>query len=345
MPTRLPFIFGLLVAGCYLTPLRLQGVDGQVKAALYSDTNAFEAAGPATWTFGVTMGARLMQQLVYKRMTSNVVLAGQAVWDPAYESESKYILNPSLRMSYLLAQDLSATADLVLFKKEYDKPIGAYLRTLVNLSVVYYPEDRFAIWLAHRRTEKVLRIESRFRYSVEYTGVRFRVRLTDRYITEAGFGQKSILHRDVLLPVDSSVLSGRQRSDNGFQYNLHIRYTSGIITGFKYGFESIRSNSLAGDYNLTTLNIYMSVTLWEKSFAHVSLRRIDKRYRYTQFDGVDYFLDPEEPLQNLADLRLERDIGNGIFHYFQVSLLENETTLNRVYYNKVLAEFGIKRYF
>ena len=323
-------------------PVCLYGVDKQLQWALYYDSNPFESVQPADESMGITVRGRWRHQLAAGKFSGNIVLAGQAFHDQLHRSESKYILNPSLHIDCPIAPGLSAAADLVLFKKEYLASIGAYQRTDLNIALVYNPARRFTLWLSRRRAQKVLKIIRRYRYTVANTNIKARYQFTDRYFAEADFDQINIVHLDVPVLDDSAENSGNRRADHGYRVSLHVRYSGHIITGLKYGQERIQSNTLAGYYDSTLLNFYLSTNITPKSFAHLSLRRIYKRYRHEQFPEASYYLDPEEPLQNLAHLRLEYQADKSRFYYLQISLLQNETTINRVYYSKALFEIGSK---
>lgn len=135
------------------------------------------------------------------------------------------------------------------------------------------------------------------------------------------------------------------QEDQSMKGRVHLHYRGKVILGIQAAVQSVNSNSVIGEFDLGTYRLYVSGRLGRLNFFHLVHQRVDKRYRYPGIPGRSGFRDPEERIQNRTYLQLERTAAENTVLFLQVSLLENETVWNQQYYDKTLAELGIRSTF
>lgn len=108
------------------------------------------------------------------------------------------------------------------------------------------------------------------------------------------------------------------------------------------GYELRTSNSVLGEFAQFRAGMTISGRLSKNMLYHLAGYLAKKRYATTITGGRTQYRDPEQPAQNRLYLRIERKYAPASALYFQISYLNNETLVNRVYYNKALVEIGFK---
>ncbi|MFC1481977.1 hypothetical protein ACFL6E_07010 [Candidatus Neomarinimicrobiota bacterium] len=338
---------GLVMLGMIGYLSRLAAADGQFQYTIYYDSNPLEATDEVTPAVGHSIRGLTRQKHVYGQLTGEFTLLGQAFIEPMLPYETKGIVSPNLRLKYNISPTFSVNWNFTAFSKAYTKQSGAYRRCESEPYLVFLPYRPLQILLSARNSKKTLHIPARLHFVETDFTMRASYSYREHYLLELSFAERTIQHKDLLAydvcttDCDSLEAIG-PRSDHGILTTLHLRYRGKFITGLSLGSTKMRSNSLGRHYKSWIVNCYASASLSERSFIHLSLRRIDKQYRSTGISDIDYYVDPEEPLQNLVHIRYEHKYGKQHIAYLQLSMLQNETTVSRIYYNKTLIEIGTK---
>lgn len=335
----------LLLAIC-LAWSYLPAIEGQLQYTTYYDSNVGEAVDAPDQTFGVSVRGRLRHEMQIKRSAVFVEVVGQALLDPVYNDETKYILSTDLALHQAINHRFVWHGYIRLYEKLFLDHNGAYSRSQYNTSLELLPSSRVSIWLTFRHRAKSLDAYQRFRFAEDNLELKAIYKIAPRLKLEALIGRRKILHRDVYAVSigpsnDLVVLSARQR-DWGYYSVLHLHYGGKLILGARIGMEDINSNSALGRFQAVFYQFYLSSRLPGSLYAHLVLRRLNKEYRSPLIEGQSLYQDPEEPLQDLMHLRIERELTKRTVSYMQISLVRNETTLTQRYYNKTFLELGAK---
>ncbi|UCH09605.1 MAG: hypothetical protein JSU61_10305, partial [Fidelibacterota bacterium] len=297
-------------------------------------------------SFGIAMRGRLNQELATSRWNISGEVLGQAYLDVQLLEESKLLVNSNLDVRYGLSRTLQILGHWNHFRKSFYDRTGSYDWTDYDLFMQFSPATRFSGWFGYRGRQKTLAAVERFRFLEHNLEARGRYQFGSKTFLEGTVRHYEVDHRDIPavgVADDTSLVSLEySQEDEGQEGYLHLRYRGKAIMGLQVGLGRVNSNSVIGEYRLIQYRIYLSGQLRPTSFYHIVFRRIEKDYQYPELEGITQYRDPEEPDQNLAHLRVEQVLSDDSVGYVQLSLLRNETILNRRYYNKTLIEVGLK---
>ncbi len=337
-------LFLLALCGGYST---LEAVDGQLQFSTYYDSNVREALPDPDPTLGLTLRGRLSHEIHPRRLNIFGEILTQANLDAIFQDESKLIVNAELDFRYTLSRALHIMGNLSHFQKSFYSHTGSYLWTEYSTFLQYSPRSRYSGWLGYRYRKNTLEVKDRFRFGEDNFEFRGRYNINSKIFLESTITRSNIVHEDFnAVDVEDDTLLvplGYPQNDTGVQGQLHLRYLGKKkIIGLQVGIGDVKSNSVIGEFNFISYYAYLSGQLGPSTFYHVVFRRVDKEYQYPALEGISEYRDPEEPVQNLTHIRLERALSGNSIGYVQISILKNETIFNQRYYDKTLIEFGIK---
>jgi hypothetical protein len=321
-------------------------MDGQFQFSSYYDTNVRESLESPEPSFGIALRGRLNHEVTSARWDISGEVLGQAYLDAQLLAESKLVVNADLGFRYGLSRFLQVLGHWSRFQKSFYDRAGSYVWTDYDLFMQFTTATRYSGWLGYRGRQKTLAAAERFRFGEHTLEVRGRYHISSKVYLEGTVRWYEVDHRDIpavgVADDTSLVVLEFQQEDQGREGSLHLRYRGKAILGLQVGTGRVSSNSVIGEYCLIQYRAYISGQLRPSSFYHIVFRRIDKNYQYPELEGVTQYRDPEEPDQNLVHLRLEQVLRGGSIAYAQLSLLRNETILNRRYYDKTMLEVGLK---
>ena len=320
-------------------------VDTQIQSATYFDSNVRESLNAPEPTFGLIFRGRMRHGMRADRLTVSGDLLGQVNLDAVLSAESQLLANAYLGVQYRITRALFLQGNWSHFQKSYFGRTGSYAWTNYDASIRFSPTSRYTGWLGYRHKKKTLETTERFRFGEDNLEVRGRYNITSKIFLEGVLTGTRIVHTDfnaVGVADDTSLifLEYPQR-DRGVEGHLHMRYRGKAITGMQISFGNIHSNSSIGAYTSLGFQVYVSGRLRPSTYYHLVFRLLEKHYAFPELGGQSRYRDPEEQVQNLAHVRLERVLGSSI-GYLQISLLQNETIFNQRYYDKAMVEIGFK---
>ncbi len=324
----------------------LQAFDGQLQFSTYYDSNVREVRAIPEPTYGLTLRGRLNHETALPKLYILGEILTQANLDAIFREESKLILNADLDLSYALSRKLYAQGGVSQYRKAFSGGNGSYRWTEGSAFFQYSPGTRYTSWVGYRHRQKTLKATNSYSFSESDLELRGRYDVNSRIFLEGTLTSSSVIHSDFkavgVVDDTSLVFLDYPQKDQGVDGLLHLRYQGKVIIGAQVGLGNIESNSVIGEYNRRHYRLYLTGNIGPATFYHAVFHRIHKRYQYPGFTSENRYRDPEEPTQNLLHLRLERVLGDIGISYLQISLLENETVFNQLYYNKTLIEFGVK---
>lgn len=327
------------------TAMAISG-DSQFQLATYFDSNASEAAALSYSTIGLSLRGLWQQDYSRNKFRVNGQLLGQAFLDPTFGYGEKYILRGHLDLYY----DLSATSQIyssvVRFQKVLNGDYGTYARTEYQSQLLLYPSPNFSGTIGYKIRTKLLHYFTQYRFTEHIFETQVKYRFNSQYHLSTSARARTLYHRD--LKARSLGSSGTlvnhtySQRDWGIEVSTNLRYSGTFLAGIQLGAETVYSNSDLNQYDMVFIHTYFTTRLGTSTYAHLVLKRINKHYRYPHVLNESLYRDPEEALQNLFHLRFEKEFPRERIIYLQFSLLRNETTINRQYYEKAFIETGFK---
>ena len=325
----------------------LEAIDRQLQFSTYFDSNVRESLVVPYSTFGLTMRGRLSHEYSRPRLNIYGEILTQANLDAIFPGESKLIVNTELDFRYALYKSIYILGQLSHFQKSFYNHTGSYLMTEYGTFLQFSPIPRYSGWLGYRHREKTLETADRFRFGENNFEFRGRYNISSKGFIESTITGINIIHSDfnAIGVADDTLLVplGYPQEDRGVEGLLHLRYLGKKnIMGLQVGIGDVGSNSVIGGLSFVSYQAYLTGQLSPSMFYHVVFRRIDKEYQYPALEGESRYRDPEEPIQNLTHIRLEKVLNGSCIGYVQMSLLQNETIYNHRFYDKTMIEIGVK---
>ena len=338
------YLFFMLV----LSPATAMSVSGdsQFQLATYFDSNASEAAALSYSTFGLSLRGLWQQDYSRNKFRMSGQLLGQAFLDPMFGYGEKYILRGHLDLHYELSKTSEIYSSAVRFQKVLNGDSGTYARTEYQSQFRVYPSPNFSGLIGYKIRTKLLHYYTQYRFTEHIFETQVKYRFNSKYHLVTSVRGRTLHHRDLkarsLGSTGNLVNHTYSQRDWGFEASTNLRYSGTFLAGIQLGAEAVYSNSELNQYDMVFLHSYFTTRLGTSTYLHLVFRRIDKHYRYPHILNESLYRDPEEALQNLFHLRFEREFSRKRIIYLQFSLLSNETTINRQYYEKAFIETGFK---
>ena len=273
-------------------------------------------------------------------------LLGQTFLDAVFWDESKLVANLESGFRYGITPKMFLLGQLTHFEKIFYRQARSYRWTEYRNYLQLFSQNATTLWLGYSLRSTSFRTGETVRFSEDDFEIRGRYVFNSRLYMEGTAATGSVNYRNFLAwRVENDalpVLSDVNQTDESSRGSVHLRYRGKVIVGMQVGFERVTSNSVIGEYDLTSYRIYLSGRRGKSDFYHVVIQRMDKHYEYPALQGVSGFRDPEERIQNRTYVQWEHLLPSGAMGFVQISLLKNETILNQRYYNKFIMELGAK---
>lgn len=322
---------------------------GHYQVSPYFDSNVQESQGNPLSSGGFKIGGRLSNDILRSRWSGNGNLMSHLFLDGGIPEESKLAVHLESGIRYSLSPPFYSIFHLGHFTKAFFFQSRRYQWTegLTGLGVLLSPAVRAQVDVLYRTTS--FSPSETFRFTDRMLEFQFEYAVTERISTRVTavlgkadyeqFEAFSLSRDNTLTPL------GFDQKDESMKGLVHLRYQGYVVFGIQGDIQTVKSNSVIGEFNLATYRLYVSGRLGPDNFYHLVHQRVDKRYRYPGIQGRSGFRDPEERIQNRTYLRLERTVLERSTLFLQLSGLENETIWNQQYYDKVLVELGIQSRF
>ncbi|MEE9162351.1 MAG: hypothetical protein V3U35_05205 [Candidatus Neomarinimicrobiota bacterium] len=321
-------------------------MERQLQFSTYFDSNVREDLVSPSPSAGLTLRGRLSSRWQRPSLEFSADLLGQSVVDATIPTESKLLIDAGIGASYSITGALRVSGQVNHFQKALYVGTGSYAWTDLESIVRFTPTPRFGLRLGYRYRRKTLAATQRLRFGEDNLELKGRYNLNSQSFIESGITGSNVIHRDfsALVAAGDSLLVplAAPQEDRGLEGWLHVRRGGRTIVGLQFGFGEVRSNSVIGGYTKISARAYLSGQLRRTTFYHIDIRLIHKAYAFPNVVGESRYRDPEEPLQNMAHIRLERALNVRSIGYIQVSRLQNETSFNQRYYDKTMVEVGVK---
>lgn len=335
----------LLVSLC----LRLadaQGVKGHIQLSPYADSNVQESLENPVTSAGLKLKGDFNYLLFTGRWSISGDVLGQTFLDPLYPAESKLVVKPRVQFLYPLTPRVHLIGEMSLFQKSFLLQTRSYHWRTYSTSLQVSPFDPLTLWVQYVARATAFITSESFRFHEKNLEIRTRYRVGRRVSLEGAISAGTMGHRDynswglkndtLLVPLQF------HQKDESVRRLLHVRYQGKVIVGLEAGLETVTSNSVLGAFDLITYRAYLSGRWGESIFYHLVAHGVDKNYQNPGLKGTSGYRDPEERIQNRTYFQVERVMTSHRIIFLQVSLLKNETVLNRRYYDKTMVEAGVK---
>lgn len=320
--------------------------DSQFQLATYFDSNASEAKALTYSTFGLSLRGMWQQDYSRNKFRMNGQLLGQAFLDPTFGYGEKYILRGHLDMYYNLSKTSQIYGSVVRFQKVLNGDYGTYARTEYQTQILVFPSPEFSATFGYKIRTKLLQYLTQYRFTEQIFETQVKYRFNSQYHLVTSIRGRTLHHQDLkarsMGPSGNLVNHTYSQRDWGFEVSTNLRYSGAFLAGIQLGAEAVSSNSDLNQYDMVFLHTYFTTRLGTSTYAHLVFKLINKHYRYPHILNESLYRDPEEALQNLFHLRFEKEFPRERIIYLQFSLLSNETTINRQYYEKAFIETGFK---
>lgn len=337
--TALLFLFG-----CHLSVV--WAFEGQLRLSPYVDTNVTESLTGAETSFGVKLRGAASHQLRREKWSLYSDAVAQTFLDPLYTAESKFVARPEVGLTYRFSARTKLTGRVSHFHKAFFWQKRSYQWTETSTHLTVSPSARASASIGYSTKWTRFQTYTNIRFRDDNLELRGSVNFSPRTSIEWFASGGKIHYTDyrawTLRDNVFLLLSEKDQRDETIMASLHMRHQGRVIIGTQLGVESVTSNSVISEYNLMSFRAYVSGRLGKSSFYHLVLQRVDKNYAFTLQGGLSAYRDPEEAVQNRTYLQLEHVEASGRTLFIQLSLLENETILNRQYYDKTMVEAGVK---
>ena len=324
----------------------LDAVERQLQFSTYFDSNVREDLASPIPSAGLTLRGRLSGRWQRPSLEFSADLLGQTVVDIAIAAESKLLIDAGIGAGYSITRALLVSGRVNHFQKALYAGAGSYAWTDLESNVLFTPTPRFRLRLGYSYRRKTLEATQRLRFGEDNLELTGRYDLNPHSFIESGLIGSNVIHRDfsaLEVAGDSLLIPlAVPQEDRGLEGWLHVRRGGRAIVGLQIGIGEVRSNSVIGGYTKISARAYLSGQLRRTTFYHLDIRLINKAYAFPNVVGESRYRDPEEPLQNMAHIRLERALNIRSIVYIQVSRLQNETSFNQRYYDKTMLEVSVK---
>jgi len=319
---------------------------GQLQLSPYFDSNVQESLSKPVSTVGFKLRGNLSEQVSRSRWRIYGDVLGQTYLDGKFRNESKWVGRMESGFRYALVPKVHLTGQLIHFQKTFYLQERSYRWTEYGTYIQLFPGNKFTFWIGYVLRSTAFKSVDIIRFYENNLEMRVRYAVNSKLSLEGALLSGSINFQNFrALGVEddmSLILLDLDQEDESIKGLFHLQYQGKVIVGIQSGFESVKSNSVIGKYDQLILRIYLSGRLGQSSFYHLVLQRVDKDYLYTELQGISGFRDPEERIQNRTYIQLEKEFRQGMMGFIQFSLLENETIINRRYYDKKILEAGVK---
>lgn len=322
-----------------------QKTTGDYRLSPYFDSNVRESPDDPFSSGGLKIGAQLSHQRFHPRWNGNGNVQARVFLDGRIPQESKVALNVESGLQYTLSPLFYSVFHFGYFHKSFLWRSRDYRRSEAIAGLGVNPSPAVSAKASFQwRNTRFVPLET-FRFTDRSLELSLDYAVSRQVSARAAGSMGRVHYRDfpayflsrdsLLVPLDDS------QQDEFFRGLIHLRYRGRMVLGVQASVQTVSSNSVVGEFDMVIYRAYLSGRSGRFNFFHLVYQRVDKRYRYPGFRVESGYRDPEEKIQNQTHFRWERTVAPNAAVFLQISLLQNETIWNQLYYNKVLAELGI----
>jgi hypothetical protein len=320
--------------------------EGQLQLSSYYDSNVFESVTGGHDSYGLKLHGNLGHGFEINNIAFSANILAQAMYDPHNSEESKMIVKSKLISQIMVTNSIINSWKLTHFQKKFSENSSSYTKMDISTFLNNHITKNFSAWIGLKYNYSVFAIPDTFRFYISTVELGNLINLSKKVSLEGIISYNYTKHSDRFAidhGNDSELINGSMlQRDKKLKANIHFKYHGKNIFGFSITGETTDSNSLISSNRTYSSRLYLSGPWLKKTYYHVLLNMMKKKYSHINSAEFSSLRDPETATLNQLHIRIEHMLKNMNSIYIQLNFQENESIYNSTYFYKTTIETGIK---